>query len=68
MLPRHRLLALLVAVIWGVNFIATGLALERVPPLLMVALLAIPTILFIPRPGVKVRWLLVTGLGISALQ
>lgn len=72
MLPRDRALALLVAIAWGVNFIATSLALDHFPPLFMVALryalLAIPTILFIPRPAVRLRWLLVTGLGIGALQ
>jgi O-acetylserine/cysteine efflux transporter len=36
--PRDRLLALLVAVCWGVNFPATTLALQHFPPLLMVAL------------------------------
>ena len=72
MLPRDRVLAITVAVAWGVNFIATAFALEQFPPLFMVvlryALLAIPTMLFIPRPKVRLRWLLVTGLGIGALQ
>lgn len=69
---RDRLLALLVAVCWGVNFPATAIALEHFPPLLMVALrftlLAIPTILFIPRPQVRLRWLVGTGLGIGLMQ
>jgi len=72
MLPRDRVLAITVAVAWGVNFIATAFALEQFPPLFMVvlryALLAIPTMLFIPRPKVQLRWLIVTGLGIGALQ
>ena len=72
MLPRDRVLAITVAVAWGVNFIATSFALEQFPPLFMVvlryALLAIPTMLFIPRPKVQLRWLIVTGLGIGALQ
>ena len=50
--PRDRLLALLVAVCWGVNFPATTLALQHFPPLLMVALrftlIAIPTMIFVP--------------------
>ena len=69
---RDRLLALVVAVCWGLNFPATALALQHFPPLLMVAvrftLLAIPTLVFIPRPQVKLRWLLGVGLGIGLLQ
>jgi len=72
MLLRHRLLALLVAVCWGVNFPATALALEHFPPLFLVALrfsiIAIPTLIFIPRPKVPVRWLLGVGLGIGTMQ
>ena len=67
---RDRLLALLVAVVWGVNFPATAIALEHFPPLLMVALrftlIAIPTLLLVPRPQVPVRWLVGVGLGIPA--
>ena len=51
---RDRLLALLVAVVWGLNFPATAIALEHFPPLLMVALrfsvVAIPTLLLVPGP------------------
>lgn len=69
---RDRLLALLVAVCWGLNFPATALALQHFPPLLMVALrfslVAIPTLFLIPRPQVRLRWLLGTGLGIGVLQ
>ena len=69
---RDRLLALLVAVVWGVNFPATAIALEHFPPLLMVALrftlIAIPTLLMVPRPQVPVRWLVGVGLGIGVIQ
>lgn len=72
MTSRDRLLAILVAVIWGMNFPATALALEHFPPLFLVALrfalLAIPTILFVPRPRIAVRWLILVGLGIGVLQ
>jgi O-acetylserine/cysteine efflux transporter len=70
--PRDRLLALLVAVCWGLNFPATALALQHFPPLFMVALrfalVAVPTMLLVPRPAVKLRWLIGTGLGIGVLQ
>jgi O-acetylserine/cysteine efflux transporter len=69
---RDRLLAALVAVCWGVNFPATALALEHFPPLFLVALrfalVAIPTLMFVPRPKVPVRWLVGVGLGIGVIQ
>ena len=72
MSTRDRLLAVLVAVCWGLNFPATALALEHFPPLLMVAvrftLIAVPTLLFVPRPAVALRWLIGVGLGIGTLQ
>jgi len=72
MSSRDRLLALLVAVCWGLNFPATALALEHFPPLFMVALryslIAIPTLFLIPRPKVPLRWLIGAGLGIGVLQ
>jgi len=72
MSPRDRLLAVLVAVCWGLNFPATALALDHFPPFFMVALrfalIAIPTVLFVPRPQIEFRWLLGAGLGIGLLQ
>src|SRR4051794_24466733 len=69
---RDRLLALFVAVCWGINFPATALALEHFPPLFMVALrfglVAVPALLFVPRPSVPRRWLIGVGLGIGLLQ
>ncbi|GAA1828905.1 EamA family transporter [Microlunatus capsulatus] len=70
--PRDQLRALLVAVVWGLNFPATAVALEHFPPLLMVALrftlVAVPAVLLVPRPQVPLRWLLGVGLGIGLLQ
>lgn len=69
---RDRLLAVLVAVLWGCNFIAIHFALDLVPPLLLGALrftvIAIPTLLLVPRPQVPWRWLLAYGLGFGTLQ
>lgn len=57
MKPQHIALALLVAVIWGVNFTVVTIALGSFPPLLLAALrfaiAALPA-LFLPRP--KVPW------------
>ena len=72
MTPRDRLLACLVAVLWGVNFTAIHASLAHFPPFFLVALrfalIALPTVLLVPRPAVPVRWLLGYGLGFGVLQ
>lgn len=72
MTPRDRLAAVSVAACWGINFPATHVALEHFPPLFMVVvrftLLAVPTLLFVPRPDVPLRWLLGYGAGFGILQ
>lgn len=69
---RHVLLALVVAILWGVNFLAIHISLERFPPLFLVflrfALIAVPTMLLVPRPDVPLRWLIGYGLGFGTLQ
>jgi O-acetylserine/cysteine efflux transporter len=69
---RDRLLAVLVAVVWGLNFPAIAVALEQFPPFFLVALrfvvIAVPTLLFVPRPRVPVRWLVGYGMGFGVLQ
>jgi O-acetylserine/cysteine efflux transporter len=69
---RDRLLALTVAVVWGLNFPAIHLSLEQFPPFLLVALrfalVAVPTLLLVPRPDVAWRWLVGYGLGFGVLQ
>lgn len=69
---RDRLLAVLTAVLWGCNFLAIHAMLTHFPPLLAGALrfvvIAIPTMLLVPWPGVKVRWLIGFGLGFGTLQ
>ncbi|WKV16473.1 EamA family transporter [Janibacter limosus] len=69
---RHRLLAVLVAVLWGANFIAIHASLAIFPPFLCSALrfllLAIPTVLLVPRPQVPTRWLVGYGIGFGVLQ
>jgi O-acetylserine/cysteine efflux transporter len=69
---RHRLLAVFVAALWGVNFLAIHLSLEHFPPLFLVALrftlVAVPTVLFVPRPDVPLRWLIGYGLGFGVFQ
>lgn len=68
----HRLLAMAVAVLWGFNFLAIHASLEQFSPLFLVALrfalIAIPTVLLVPRPAVATRWLVGYGLGFGTLQ
>lgn len=69
---RHILLALAVVTLWGLNFLAIHFSLEQFPPLFLVGLrflvLAIPALLFIPWPGVRVRHLIGYGLGFGTIQ
>ncbi|HSN12580.1 MAG TPA: EamA family transporter [Propionibacteriaceae bacterium] len=69
---RHVLIAIGVAVVWGVNFIAIHESLMQFPPLFLVALrfalIAVPTLLLVPRPAVRTRWLIGYGLGFGTLQ
>lgn len=62
---RDSFLAVLVAVLWGVNFVAIHVGVEDVPPLLFLAmrfvLVAFPAILFVPRPAAS--WKVVVGVG-----
>ncbi|NUL46226.1 EamA family transporter [Cellulosimicrobium funkei] len=68
----HRLLAASVAIMWGFNFLAIDASLAQFPPYFLVALrfalIAIPTILLVPRPNVKWTWLVGYGLGFGTLQ
>ncbi|GAA1999740.1 EamA family transporter [Brevibacterium samyangense] len=68
----HRLLAASVAIMWGLNFLAIDASLAQFPPYFLVAfrfaLIAIPTVLLVPLPKVKLRWLIGYGLGFGTLQ
>lgn len=72
MTPRHTLLALLVVVIWGVNFLAIDFGLEGVPPLVFLAmrfvLVAIPAIFFIKPPAIGWKNILLVGAFLSLGQ
>jgi O-acetylserine/cysteine efflux transporter len=63
---RHALLAVVVAAVWGINFVVIHVGLADFPPLLFVALrfalVAFPAVLFLDRPRVPLR--LVVGVGV----
>ncbi|MEU7477438.1 EamA family transporter [Lentzea sp. NPDC042327] len=64
--PRHVLLAVLVAAIWGFNFVVLKVGLDEFPPILFSALrflaAAVPAIFFVGRPSVAWKWVVAVGL------
>lgn len=69
MTRRDGLLALLVVVVWGLNFVVIKLGLHNMPPLMLAGLrfllVAFPAIFFVARPRIPFRLLLGYGLTIS---
>ncbi|WP_321346799.1 EamA family transporter [Halopseudomonas oceani] len=61
--------ALLVILIWGLNFVVIKLGLDELPPMLLgamrFALAAIPAVFFVRRPQIPLRWLVAYGMTIS---
>jgi O-acetylserine/cysteine efflux transporter len=72
MSPKDLVLALLVIIVWGLNFVVIKVGLHDMPPMLLGALrfilVAFPAVLFIKRPQIPLRWLLAYGLSISLGQ
>ena len=66
---KDMLLALCVVVAWGVNFVVIKLGLQGMPPFLLAglrfALVAFPALLFVKRPAIPLRWLVIYGMTIS---
>lgn len=66
MSPLHILMLVLVAAVWGFNFVVIRLGLDNFPPLLFSALrflfAALPLAFFIRRPDVP--WRLILGIGL----
>jgi O-acetylserine/cysteine efflux transporter len=62
---KHSLLAILVMLIWGLNFVVIDEGLDDVPPLLFLAirfvLVAFPLVFFVPRP--QASWQIVIAIG-----
>lgn len=68
----HLLLALLVVLVWGVNFIFVKLGLDEISPLLLCALrfllVSVPAVFFIKPPAVPFRIIAAYGIVMFALQ
>lgn len=64
--PAHALLALLVMIVWGANFVVIKAGLETFPPLLLAALrftcVVFPAVFLLKRPAVPFRDLVNYGL------
>ena len=69
---RHSLLAVLVAVIWGFNFVVIEWGMHGVPPLLFLALrfsaVIVPAVFLVPRPAASWRTVAAVGLFMSLGQ
>ncbi len=72
MTRRDGALAVLVMVIWGVNFVAIDIGLKDVPPLLFVAIrfciVLLPAFIWVAKPDMPWRHLAAVGLLMSAGQ
>jgi O-acetylserine/cysteine efflux transporter len=66
---KHSLLALLVVIIWGGNFVVIDVGQEGVPPLLFLALrftvVCLPAVFFLKPPGIGWRQIVVIGAFLS---
>ncbi|QVM98660.1 EamA family transporter [Pseudomonas sp. B21-032] len=69
---KDLLLALVVIVAWGVNFVVIKVGLDGLPPMLLgalrFALVAFPAVLLVKRPQLPWRWLIAYGATISLGQ
>ncbi|MFJ2868563.1 EamA family transporter [Kitasatospora sp. NPDC087314] len=72
MSPRHIALAVLVAAVWGLNFVIIDVGLDSFPPLLFCALrfavVAVPAVFFVGPPRVAWRWVLAVGLVLGVVK
>lgn len=70
--PKHLLVALLIVVVWGLNFIAIYMGLKELPPFLFCAirfgLSALPFVFFLPKPEAPLKYIIGFGVFNFALQ
>ncbi|MFD8483490.1 EamA family transporter [Kitasatospora sp. NPDC059673] len=72
MAPRHIALAVLIAAVWGLNFVLIEVGLHDFPPLLFCALrftvVALPAVFFVGPPRVAWRWVLGVGVTLGVVK
>ncbi|MFF4171054.1 EamA family transporter [Streptomyces sp. NPDC001744] len=70
--PSHVVLAVLVAAVWGVNFVVIEIGLDHFPPLLFSALrflvAALPAVFLVGRPKVAWKWIVGVGLALGVAK
>ncbi|HDS1736568.1 MULTISPECIES: EamA family transporter [Pseudomonas] len=69
---KDLLIALVVIIVWGVNFVVIKVGLDGLPPMLLGALrfllVAFPAVFLVKRPNLPWRWLIAYGATISLGQ
>jgi O-acetylserine/cysteine efflux transporter len=69
---RHSALAVLIAAVWGVNFVVIHAGLQHFPPLLFSALrftfVALPAVFLVGRPRVRWYWVVAIGGSLGVLS
>jgi O-acetylserine/cysteine efflux transporter len=72
MSARHNAVAVLIAAVWGVNFVVIHVGLEHFPPLLFstlrFAFVALPAVFLVGRPRVAWRWVIAIGGSLGVLS
>ncbi|MFJ6939002.1 EamA family transporter [Streptomyces sp. NPDC101132] len=72
MRPVHTALAVLVAAVWGFNFVVIEIGLDHFPPLLLSALrflvAALPAVFLVGRPTVAWKWIVGVGLALGVAK
>ncbi|GGU78676.1 membrane protein [Streptomyces albospinus] len=72
MKPVHIALAVVVAAVWGANFVVIDVGLHDFPPLLFSALrfllAAVPAVFFVGAPGVPWRWVITVGITLGIMK
>ncbi|MGW6461270.1 EamA family transporter [Streptomyces sp. NPDC055078] len=72
MRPVHIALAVLVAAVWGVNFVVIEVGLDHFPPLLFSALrflvAAVPAVFLVGRPRTAWKWIIGVGLALGVTK
>jgi O-acetylserine/cysteine efflux transporter len=72
MTARHTALAVLIAAVWGVNFVVIHAGLQHFPPLLFSALrftfVGLPAVFLVGRPRVRWYWVVAVGGSLGVLS
>ncbi|MFF4295479.1 EamA family transporter [Streptomyces vinaceus] len=72
MRPVHTALAVLVAAVWGFNFVVIEIGLGHFPPLLLSALrflvAALPAVFFVGRPKTAWKWIIAVGVALGVAK